>query len=80
MARDTTKRITAGNRFTTGRHANKPGGLSKRPDEARGEAAPWISQEQIAVRAYEIYVSRGAANGKELEDWLQAERELAGRS
>lgn len=32
--------------------------------------------EQIRQRAYEIYVSRGGAPGDEVQDWLQAEREL----
>jgi hypothetical protein len=27
-------------------------------------------------RAYEIYVERGCAHGQEVDDWLQAEREL----
>jgi len=31
---------------------------------------------QIRDRAYEIYLQRGAQPGHELEDWLQAEREL----
>lgn len=34
------------------------------------------SHEHIAVRAYEIYISRGAEHGRDLDDWLQAEREL----
>ena len=32
--------------------------------------------EEIHQRAYEIYLARGAAPGFELDDWLQAEREL----
>lgn len=32
--------------------------------------------EEIRIRAYEIYVGRGGQPGHELEDWLQAEREL----
>ena len=32
--------------------------------------------EQIAERAYEIYQSRGGTDGQDMEDWLQAEREL----
>ncbi len=31
------------------------------------------------MRAYEIYLCRGAAGGSDVEDWLQAERELAER-
>ena len=32
--------------------------------------------DQIALRAYEIFQSRGGAHGSHLEDWLLAEREL----
>ena len=32
--------------------------------------------EQIQVRAYEIYLERQGAPGSQIEDWLQAEREL----
>jgi hypothetical protein len=31
---------------------------------------------QIAARAYELAQRRGFASGSELEDWLQAEREI----
>jgi hypothetical protein len=34
------------------------------------------TQEQIALRAYHIYLERGATPGNELEDWVRAEREL----
>ena len=33
-------------------------------------------EEEIRNRAYEIYLRRGEQPGYELEDWLQAEREL----
>ena len=32
--------------------------------------------DKIRHRAYEIYLERGSEPGRELEDWLQAEREL----
>jgi len=32
--------------------------------------------EEIRRRAYEIYIERGEQPGRELDDWLQAEREL----
>ncbi|HTQ52274.1 MAG TPA: DUF2934 domain-containing protein [Candidatus Acidoferrales bacterium] len=35
-------------------------------------------REQIESRAHEIYLSRGAEPGHELDDWLQAEREIMG--
>jgi len=34
------------------------------------------TQEEIALRAYEIYLERGGASGDALEDWTRAEREL----
>jgi hypothetical protein len=38
---------------------------------------PHLSGEQeIRDRAYEIYLQRGSQAGSDLEDWLQAEREL----
>lgn len=38
-----------------------------------------IADEDIRKRAYEIYVERGMGHGRDVEDWLQAERELGGR-
>jgi NADPH:quinone reductase-like Zn-dependent oxidoreductase len=32
-------------------------------------------EHEIRTRAYELYLARGAEPGRELEDWLQAERE-----
>jgi hypothetical protein len=37
------------------------------------------SNEQIEVRAYEIFLERGGEPGRDLEDWLAAEKELHGR-
>ncbi len=36
------------------------------------------TREAIARRAYEIYTARGGTHGYDIEDWLQAERELLG--
>jgi len=36
--------------------------------------------DEIAERAFEIYLARGGEPGHEAEDWLQAERELRERS
>ena len=35
-----------------------------------------ISREEIAHRAYELYVQRGEEPGKDVEDWVRAEKEL----
>lgn len=34
------------------------------------------TRDEIALRAYNIYLERGCAPGNELEDWTRAEREL----
>lgn len=36
-----------------------------------------LDRETIARRAYELYCGRGCEPGREMEDWLQAERELS---
>ena len=33
-------------------------------------------EERIRRRAYELYVQRGHQSGQELDDWVQAEREI----
>ncbi len=45
---------------------------------AKNAAAP--SFEQIQVRAYEIFIARGAAHGQDWADWFRAEQELNGTS
>ena len=37
---------------------------------------PRVTQEEIARRAYDKFLARGRQPGRELEDWLDAEREL----
>lgn len=34
------------------------------------------AHEEIAKRAYNLYVERGKAPGHDIDDWLQAERKL----
>ncbi len=34
------------------------------------------THEQIARRAYEIFLARGGTHGNAEQDWIQAEREL----
>ena len=35
------------------------------------------SGEEIARRAHELYLQRGGEHGKDVQDWLRAERELS---
>ena len=49
------------------------------PDTAAKESEGLLHfsrQQAVRNRAYEIYLQRGGQSGYELEDWLQAEREL----
>ena len=34
--------------------------------------------DRVAMRAYELYLARGASDGRDFDDWLAAEREIAG--
>ena len=34
--------------------------------------------DRISRRAHELYEARGGTHGRDLEDWLQAEREVDG--
>lgn len=37
-----------------------------------------LSKDDIAHRAYELFVQRGGAPGNDIEDWVRAEKELTG--
>jgi hypothetical protein len=43
----------------------------------QGAASPHLTHDEIAARAYELFVRRGGGHGLDREDWLLAERELA---
>lgn len=50
------------------------------PKEAWGESnvpqAQKTLRDEIARRAYELYLQRGCEDGRDVEDWITAEREL----
>jgi hypothetical protein len=50
--------------------------VSSAPTTQPRAASNQPTQEEIALRAYQIYLKRGAAPGNEFEDWMQAERQL----
>jgi hypothetical protein len=37
------------------------------------------SHDEIAHRAWELYLARGQTDGRDIDDWLQAEQELSSR-
>jgi hypothetical protein len=42
------------------------------------DAASPDHRDRISMRAYELYVARGGSDGGDFDDWLAAEREIAG--
>jgi DUF2934 family protein len=37
-----------------------------------------LGREDVAQRAYELFVRRGSQPGRDIEDWFRAEKELSG--
>jgi hypothetical protein len=56
----------------------REGGGQRDEPGAGGDGSPTSRIERIARRAYEISQSRGGNDGRALDDWLQAEREIDG--
>ena len=50
--------------------------LQAGPVGARENGEPSPTPAEVELRAYEIFVERGSVHGRDLDDWLQAEREL----
>jgi hypothetical protein len=49
------------------------------PAPAPAKESPAVTQplkERIRRRAYELYIARGGQSGSDLDDWLQAEKEI----
>ena len=59
-------------------HAN-PGSEKTSPAEQAVRRAE-AHQGRVAQRAYELYEQRGQQDGRALEDWLNAERQLVSAS
>ncbi len=51
----------------------------KHSEPTRTIPDPAQLEEQIRLRAYELYEARGREDGHEVEDWLQAEGEILGK-
>jgi DUF2934 family protein len=49
--------------------------IEANPD-VENQVSVTITQEEIAQRAYALYEARGREDGHDLDDWLEAEREL----
>jgi hypothetical protein len=52
---------------------------AQHPSARSGQDEPVDSRmSRVAARAHQLYEARGGENGKALEDWLQAERDVDG--
>jgi NADPH:quinone reductase-like Zn-dependent oxidoreductase len=62
-----------------GVHGMSPDGPGLARHKSHGKIVLRVASREDEIRrhAYELYRARGAQPGRELEDWLQAERELA---
>ena len=58
-----------GTRKAASRKTGKSGNVQKALTSAP-------TAEEIRARAYEIYIEHGQRDGEDLENWLQAEKEL----
>jgi hypothetical protein len=57
------------------REVEREGEIETNPD-VENQASDTITQEEIAQRAYALYEARGREDGHDIDDWLEAEREL----
>ena len=80
-----TQRKTAGYQWANDKNgktralsAPQPATTTADLDETTAHAMRIPDHNEIAMRAFEIYLSRGQWPGNDLEDWLQAERQLRG--
>jgi len=55
--------------------AKKRAKVSKRASKPRGKPTI-VAHDDVARRAYALYLARGCVHGHDIDDWLQAEREL----
>ena len=58
--------------------ADRGNGSTGKPSEKSTESTQRMtfSSDEIAARAYQIYERDGRADGRDMDHWLQAEREL----
>lgn len=58
------------------RSSDQDAGQRAAPQNAGDTTAAAHGRDRVAMRAYELYLARGGADGAALDDWLTAEREL----
>ncbi len=53
-----------------------PDTYSRQQDDIRPDRS--LNADRIAAEAYALFEERGREHGRDLDDWLEAERRLAG--
>jgi hypothetical protein len=48
--------------------------VARPPAPGNGEWTP--PSDEVARRAYELFLQRGGSSGRDVEDWLEAERQV----
>lgn len=54
--------------------------MATQETEQRNRSEPGRTEDEIRLRAYEIYLARASREGDALGDWLEAEAELTAPS
>ncbi len=57
----------------------RPATASDRTPKALAQQ-PSLANNDVARRAYDLYLARGREHGHDVDDWMQAERELRASS
>lgn len=55
---------------------SQPQEIRRPAEKARSTDPDRSLQDEISVRAYELYQQRGGEEGHDIEDWLRAEEEV----
>jgi hypothetical protein len=71
------KRMAGSNAPKAAKTSEKASDTSTAPKRTRAKTvAPSMGEDDIRLRAYFLYIERGAAPGQELDDWFEAEKAL----
>jgi Protein of unknown function (DUF2934) len=54
-------------------------GAASDMSSSNGDSSDDPTYDEIATAAYQRYLQRGGADGRDFDDWLEAERELKAR-
>jgi hypothetical protein len=79
MPKKTNPEHTSPSRVTRSRTGQQPLGERAFANDSPTNGAQAPSYDQIAEAAYHRFLKRGGGHGNDVEDWIEAERELSSR-